>query len=73
VLRRIDEPGRDRRPSSGPGHASRATAKPRTEESKAILPKKTLGELGRLLAEGDGDISYERGENHLFFKSADGC
>ena len=22
---------------------------------------------GRLLSEGDGDISYERGENHLFF------
>ena len=37
------------------------------EEIKAILPKKTLGELARLLAEGDGDISYERGENHLFF------
>src|SRR6185503_5290380 len=29
--------------------------------------KKTLGELGRLLTEGDGDIRYERGENHLFF------
>ena len=26
------------------------------EEVRAILPKKTLGELGRLLAEGDGDI-----------------
>jgi len=37
------------------------------EESKAILPKKTLGELGRLLTDGDGDINYERGENHLFF------
>jgi len=37
-------------------------------ESKAILPKKTLGELGRLLSEGDGDIGYERGENHLFFQ-----
>jgi len=37
------------------------------EEVKAILPKKTLGELGRLLGEGDGDITYERGENHLFF------
>ena len=32
-----------------------------------ILPRKTLLELGRLLAEGDGDIRYERGENHLFF------
>jgi len=43
-----------------------ATAK-EGEESKAILPKKTLGELARLLAESDGDMSYERGENHLFF------
>jgi len=38
------------------------------EENKAILPKKTLGELGRLLSEGDGDITYERGENHMFFQ-----
>jgi DNA polymerase-3 subunit beta len=37
------------------------------EEVRAILPKKTLGELGRLLADGDEDINYERGENHLFF------
>jgi DNA polymerase-3 subunit beta len=40
-------------------------------ENKAILPKKTLGELGRLLTEGDGDIEYERGENHLFFTTGD--
>src|SRR3954467_1887201 len=40
-------------------------------ENKAILPKKTLGELGRLLSEGDGDVSYERGENHLFFQVGD--
>jgi DNA polymerase-3 subunit beta len=39
-----------------------------SEENKAILPKKTLGELGRLLSEGDGDITYERGENHMFFE-----
>ncbi|MGE3957854.1 MAG: DNA polymerase III subunit beta [Vicinamibacterales bacterium] len=39
-------------------------------EIKAILPKKTLGELGRLLAEGDGAVAYERGENHLFFDVA---
>jgi DNA polymerase III subunit beta len=38
------------------------------DETKAIFPKKTLGELARLLMEGEGeDISYERGENHLFF------
>jgi DNA polymerase III subunit beta len=41
------------------------------DEIKAILPKKTLGELSRLLLEGDGDISYERGENHLFFHVGD--
>jgi DNA polymerase-3 subunit beta len=37
------------------------------DEVRAILPKKTLGELARLLMEGDEDIRYERGENHLFF------
>jgi DNA polymerase III subunit beta len=36
-------------------------------EVRVILPRKTLLELGRLLAEGEGDILYERGENHLFF------
>src|SRR5205085_9626400 len=41
------------------------------EENKAILPKKTLGELSRLLMEGEGDIAYERGENHLFFHVGD--
>ncbi len=41
------------------------------EEDKPILPKKTLGELGRLLAEGDGDVLYARGENHLFFTVGD--
>jgi DNA polymerase-3 subunit beta len=40
---------------------------PDTDEVKAILPKKTLGELARLLQEGAEDIRYERGENHLFF------
>jgi DNA polymerase-3 subunit beta len=36
-------------------------------EDRVILPRKTLLELGRLLGEGDGEIQYERGENHLFF------
>lgn len=39
-----------------------------SEESGVILPKKTLLELGRLLTEGDGDIVFEGGENHLFFE-----
>ena len=38
-----------------------------TEEIRAILPRKTLWELSRLLGEGEDDIKYERGENHLFF------
>src|SRR4029077_4687412 len=46
-------------------------AKKDGEEDRPILPKKTLGELGRLLTEGDGDITYERGENHLFFRVGD--
>jgi DNA polymerase-3 subunit beta len=44
-----------------------AKAKNDGEETKPILPKKTLGELARLLTEGDGDVAFERGENHLFF------
>jgi len=40
------------------------------EEVRAILPRKTLWELGKLLTDGEseGDIRYERGENHLFFE-----
>ena len=38
------------------------------EEVRAILPRKTLWELGKLLSESDSDIQYERGENHLFFE-----
>jgi DNA polymerase-3 subunit beta len=45
-----------------------AQGKEDADEVKAILPKKTLGELGRLLSDGEGDITYERGENHLFFE-----
>jgi DNA polymerase-3 subunit beta len=41
------------------------------EESRPILPKKTLGELSRLLADGEGDVSFEKTENHLFFTLGD--
>jgi DNA polymerase-3 subunit beta len=47
------------------------SARSDAEETKVILPKKTLLELGRLLAEGEGDVSYRRGENHLFFEVGD--
>ena len=44
-------------------------AKEKTDsELRAILPKKTLWELSRLLGDGEGDVAYECGENHLFFK-----
>jgi DNA polymerase-3 subunit beta len=39
------------------------------EELRVILPKKTLQELGRLLAESQADVNFVRGENHLFFES----
>jgi DNA polymerase III subunit beta len=38
------------------------------DDSKAILPKKTLSELARLVVESDGAVTYERGENHIFFE-----
>ena len=38
------------------------------EETKVILPKKTLLEIGKLLGDGHEEIRYARGENHLFFE-----
>ena len=48
-------------------NATREPAAKGADEVKAILPRKTLSELSRLLTE-DVDIQYERGENHLFFE-----
>jgi DNA polymerase-3 subunit beta len=46
----------------------RTEAAPEEElEARIILPKKTLLELGRLLAEGGDVVRFEKGENHLFF------
>lgn len=42
-------------------------AEPGKEGSRTILPRKTMLELGRLLAEGEGDIRFTRSDNHLFF------
>jgi DNA polymerase-3 subunit beta len=38
------------------------------EDVRVILPRKTLNELQRLLSEGDDDVRFEKGENHLFFE-----
>ena len=59
--------GGDRRPSPGAGRRQ-ARDRRRAEEMGVILPKKTLLELGKLLGEGEGDIQFESGENHLFFE-----
>ncbi len=48
--------------------ASRERGDAGGEDVQAILPRKTLGELSRLLATGEGDIRYTRGESHLFFE-----
>ena len=51
-----------------PREAPKGTSGQSDDEVRVILPRKTLMELGRLLGEGEGDIQYERGENHLFFE-----
>jgi DNA polymerase-3 subunit beta len=39
------------------------------EERREILPKKTLGELDRLLRETSTEVRFARTENHLFFEA----
>jgi DNA polymerase-3 subunit beta len=42
---------------------------PVDQDQRIILPRKTVAELARLLADaGDSDFSYSRTDNHLFFK-----
>ena len=38
------------------------------EDRRILLPRKTVSELSRLLAETDGEVALSRGENHLFFE-----
>ena len=49
---------------AGEGKKAKAAA----EEVRVILPRKTLNELQRLLSEGEDDVRFEKGENHLFFE-----
>jgi len=57
---------------SVPRGAKTAKSKGEGDENRVILPRKTLLELGRLLAEGgEEDVLYTRGENHLFFMVGD--
>ncbi|MBP1636981.1 MAG: dnaN, partial [Acidobacteria bacterium] len=41
---------------------------PKVEETRTILPKKTLSELSRLLADGEEEIRFARDESHIFFR-----
>jgi DNA polymerase-3 subunit beta len=41
---------------------------PKVEETRTILPKKTLSELSRLLAEGEEEIRFARDDSHIFFR-----
>ena len=47
--------------------APREAAGPKIDESRTILPKKTMNELSRLLTEGEDDVRFEKGDSHLFF------
>ncbi len=51
--------------------APRESAPGAPEELRVIVQKKTLLELGRLLGEAGDVVTFEKGENHLFFRFAD--
>jgi DNA polymerase-3 subunit beta len=51
--------------------APREAAAGSPDELRVIVQKKTLLELGRLLGEPGDQVSFEKGENHLFFRLAD--
>ena len=52
-------------PRKGDGKKAKAAT---GDDIRVILPRKTLNELQRLLSEGDDDVRFEKGENHLFFE-----
>jgi DNA polymerase-3 subunit beta len=43
------------------------TSEEEKDETRVILPKKTLLELIKLFDEAGTEVNYERGENHIFF------
>ena len=51
----------------GDGAAPDAKAAKPGDDLRVILPKKTLQELGRLLAETSDAVTFTRSDNHLFF------
>src|SRR6185436_2660226 len=51
--------------------APREAAPGAPDELRVIVQKKTLLELGRLLGEAGDEVTFEKGENHLFFRFAE--
>lgn len=51
------------------GEATKGKKADAAEESRVILPKKTLQELGRLLSESADAVVFTRSDNHLFFQA----
>ncbi len=51
--------------------APRESAPGAPDELRVIVQKKTLLELGRLLGEAGDEVTFEKGENHLFFRFAE--
>ena len=56
-----------RESTASEGETTKPDAGDDGDETRVILPKKTLWELAKLLGDDDGTVAYERGENHLFF------
>jgi DNA polymerase-3 subunit beta len=55
-------------PAEGAPAAEGAAPGAEAEEVRVLLAKKTLSELERLLAEGEGEVHFSYTENHQFFK-----
>jgi DNA polymerase-3 subunit beta len=58
-----------RRGAEAAGDTAPAAPVPPAAGARIILPKKTLQELGRLLAEAQDTVVFTRSENHLFFEA----
>jgi DNA polymerase-3 subunit beta len=60
---------RDGAEQAEPKESKRTKKAEIAEERREILPKKTLGELDRLLRESSAAVRFARTENHLFFEA----
>jgi DNA polymerase-3 subunit beta len=71
---RLELTEKDLRMIATDGHRLAFVALPRPDgtsagtTTSAIVPKKTLLELLKILGEGDASVEFAKGENHLFFK-----